>query len=93
MWVLTRTHWPTLVNLSALSVVNYQQLSKLDPRIRVVGTAEGQEVMLADCEDGETAQALVREIAAAIAEGLPFLDLSEFETEGRSSEEQRSSTS
>ncbi len=80
MWVLTRTHWPTLVNMSALSHVNYQQLSKLDPRIRVVGIAGGQEVMLADCEDGETAQALVREIAEAIAEGITFLDLSQVET-------------
>ena len=80
MWVLTRTHWPTLVNMSALSVVNYQQLSKLDPRIRVVGIAGGQEAMLADCEDGETAQALVREIAEAIAEGITFLDLSQVET-------------
>ncbi len=79
MWVLTKTHWPTLVNLSALSVVSYQQLSKLDPRIRVVGTAWEQEVVLADCPDGESAQHLVRHLAAALAEGRPFLDLSGWE--------------
>ena len=75
VWVLTRTHWPTLVNLSALSIVNYQQLSKLDPRIRVVGTAWEQEVVLAECPDGEAAQSLVRFLAAALAEGKPFVDL------------------
>jgi hypothetical protein len=80
MWVLTKTHWPTLVNLSALSVVGYQQLSKLDPRIRVVGTAWEQEVVLAECPDGDAAQALVRHIAAALDDGEAFLDLSGWET-------------
>jgi len=80
VWVLTKTHWPTLVNLSALSIVSYQQLSKLDPRIRVVGTAWEQEVVLADCPDGAAAQALVLFIAQALADGRPFLDLSGWES-------------
>ena len=79
MWILTRTHWPTLVNLSALSLVSYQQLTKLAPTIRVVGTAWEQEVVLAECPDGETAQALVRHVAAALAEERPFLDLTRYE--------------
>jgi hypothetical protein len=76
VWVLTKTHWPTLVNLSVLSAISYQQLSKSDTRIRVVGTAWEQELVLAECADGTQAQALVRLLARALADEQSYLDLS-----------------
>lgn len=75
MWVLTRHQWPTLVNLSSLAKIAYQQPSKTDPRVRVVGTAWEQDHVLADCANGDEARAMVRRIADAIAENRPFLDL------------------
>lgn len=75
MWVLTRRSWPTLVNLSSLAAIAYQQPSKSDPHVRVVGAAWEQEHVLADCADGEAARALVGAIAAALADGRPLLDL------------------
>lgn len=75
MWVLTRHPWPTLVNLSSLAKIAYQQPAKSDPRVRVVGTAWEQDHVLADCADGDEAQAMVRRIAQAIAEDRPFIDL------------------
>lgn len=40
-----------VVNLSVLSIASFQQLAKLGPRIRVVGTAWEREVVLAE-DDG-----------------------------------------
>ena len=75
MWVLTRQPWPTLVNLARLRGLSYQQISKTDLRVRVLATGEQPELSLADCEDGDQAQALVRAIAEALEEDRPFLDL------------------
>ena len=75
MWVLTRSDWPLLVNLSRAATITYQQIAKLDPRMRVVAAAWEQEFILADCANGDEARALVSLIAAAIADGKPLLDL------------------
>ncbi len=77
MWILTRHPWPTLVNLSSLAKIAYQQPAKSDPHVRVMGMAWEQDHVLADCEDGDEARAVVRLIADALAEGRPFLDLNE----------------
>ena len=75
MWVLTRQPWPALVNLSRLRGITYQQVSKTGPQVRVLASGEQPELPLAECDDGEQAQALVRAIAEAIEEERPFLDL------------------
>jgi hypothetical protein len=75
MWVLTKSDWPVLVNLSRTATVGYQQIMKFDPRTRVVASAWEQEHVLAECPTGEEAQALVLHIARALADGLPLLDL------------------
>ena len=75
MWVLTKTEWPTLVNLAAISSVGYQQMVKYDPRTRVVATTWEQELPLAECATAEQARALVRFLAGALAEGRDVLDL------------------
>ena len=75
MWILTRHPWPTLVNLSSLAKIAYQQPAKSDPRVRIVGSAWEQDHVLADCADGDEARAMVRAIARALAEERPFLDL------------------
>jgi hypothetical protein len=76
MWILTRTHWPTLVNADKVANIRYQQISKADPRIRILALAWEEEIVLAEAADGEEAQALVRLIAEALAERRPLLDLS-----------------
>ena len=75
MWVLTKSDWPVLVNLSRTATVGYQQTTKFDPRTRVVASAWEQEHVLADCPTGEEAQALVLHIALALADGTALLDL------------------
>ncbi len=75
MWILTRHPWPTLVNLSSLAKIAYQQPAKSDPRVRIVGSAWEQDHVLADCADGDEARELVRRIAQALAEARPFRDL------------------
>jgi hypothetical protein len=75
MWILTRTHWPTLVNADKVANIRYQQISKADPRIRILALAWEEEIVLAEAADGEEAQALVRLIAEALAERRPLLDL------------------
>jgi hypothetical protein len=75
MWVLTKSDWPVLVNLSRTATVGYQQIMKFDPRTRVVASAWEQEHVLAECPTGEEAQALVLHIARALADGLHLLDL------------------
>jgi hypothetical protein len=77
MWIVTRHPWPTLVNLSSIAVVGYQQPAKSDPRVRVMGSAWEQDHVLAECADGAEARALVRRIAMALAAGRPLLDLNE----------------
>lgn len=75
MWVLTKTEWPTLVNLAVVASVGYQQVAKYDARTRVIASTWEQELTLAECEDGEQARALVRFLARSIAEGGALLDL------------------
>lgn len=80
MWIVTRTPWPTLVNLSRTSTITYHQPSKLDTRIRIVATAWDQEITLAECPDGDSARSLMREIAGAIDHGVLVLDLNRGES-------------
>lgn len=76
MWVLTRTSWPTLVNLAVVSQVGYKQVAKYSPQTRVVASTWEQELDLAECATGEAAQRIVRLLAHRLAEGREFVDLS-----------------
>jgi hypothetical protein len=76
VWVLTKTEWPALVNLSVIAHVGYRQLTKLEPQTRVIAFVAEEEIVLADCESGEQARAVVRLIADRLAEGKAVLDLS-----------------
>ncbi len=75
MWILTKSDWPVLVNLSRTAHVGYQQVAKFDRRTRVVAAAWEQELVLAECADGEQAKLLVARIAQALAHGILLLDL------------------
>ena len=43
MWVMTKSDWPVLVNLSRTAHVGYQQIAKFDPRTRIVASAWEEE--------------------------------------------------
>ena len=75
MWVMTKSDWPVLVNLSRTAHVGYQQIAKFDPRTRIVASAWEQEFTLAECADGDQAKALVSLISQALANGENLLDL------------------
>jgi hypothetical protein len=75
MWVMTRSDWPVLVNLSRTAHVGYQQIAKFDPRTRIVASAWEQEHTLAECADGDQARALIGIISRALANGENLLDL------------------
>ena len=75
MWVMTKSDWPVLVNLSRAAHIGYQQIAKFDPRTRVVASAWEQEYVLADCVDGDEAKALVGLISQALRNGEKVLDL------------------
>ena len=75
MWVMTKSDWPVLINLSRSAQVGYQQIAKFDPRTRVIASAWEQEYVLADCPDGDQAKALIRLISQALASGENLLDL------------------
>jgi hypothetical protein len=75
MWVMTRSDWPVLVNLSRTAHIGYQQIAKFDPRTRIVASAWEQEYMLAECADGDQARALVNLISESLANGDNLLDL------------------
>jgi hypothetical protein len=75
MWVMTRSDWPVLVNLSRTAHVGYQQIAKFDPRTRIVASAWEQEHTLAECADGDQARALIGVISRALANGEHLLDL------------------
>ena len=83
MWIVTSQHWPTLVNLDRVAHIRYQQISKADPRIRILAYAWEQEIVLAEALDGGHAQAIVRLIAEALADGLDMLDLNEIGPDSR----------
>ena len=83
MWIVTRTHWPTLVNLDRVASIRYQQISKADPRIRILALAWEQEIVLGEAINGDLAQALVRRIAEALESGITILDLNEIDPADR----------
>ena len=75
MWVMTKSDWPVLINLSRTAHVGYQQIAKFDPRTRIVASAWEQEFTLAECANGDQARALVSLISRALASGENLLDL------------------
>jgi hypothetical protein len=75
MWVMTKSDWPVLINLSRTAHVGYQQIAKFDPRTRIVATACEQEYTLAECADGDQAKALISLISQALENGEEVLDL------------------
>jgi hypothetical protein len=75
MWVMTKSDWPVLVNLSRTAHVGYQQIAKFDPRTRIVASAWEEEYTLAECADGDQAKALIGHISQALANGENLLDL------------------
>lgn len=79
MWVLTRSDWPVLVNLSVTASIGYFQVAKFDQRMHVLATAWEAEHVLADCADGDEARAIVRRLAQAIQHQTGFLDLNTLE--------------
>ena len=74
MWVMTKSDWPVLVNLSRTAHVGYQQIAKFDPRTRIVASA-WEEYTLAECADDDQAKALVSLISQALGNGEKLLDL------------------
>lgn len=76
MWVLTRTGWPTLVNLAVVSQVGYKQVAKYSPQTKVVASTWEQELDLAECATGDEAKRIVRFLARSLAEGCGYVDLS-----------------
>jgi hypothetical protein len=75
MWIMTRSDWPVLINLSRAAHIGYQQIAKFDPRTRVLASAWEQEFVLADCATGDEAKTLMAIIARALADGVELLDL------------------
>jgi hypothetical protein len=75
MWVMTKSDWPVLVNLSRAAHIGYQQIAKFDPRTRIVASAWEQEYPLAECADGDQAKAVISLIAQALGNGEKLLDL------------------
>lgn len=75
MWVMTKSDWPVLINLSRAAHIGYQQIAKFDPRTRIVASAWEQEYTLADCADGDQAKTLINLISQALANGEKLLDL------------------
>ena len=75
MWVMTRSDWPVLVNLSRTAQVGYQQVAKFDPRTRIVASAWEEEYTLTECADGDQARAVIGLNAQALADGENLLDL------------------
>jgi hypothetical protein len=75
MWVMTKSDWPVLVNLSRTAHVGYQQVAKFDPRTRIVASAWEEEYTLAECTDGDQARALISLISEALGNGENLLDL------------------
>jgi hypothetical protein len=75
MWVMTKSDWPVLVNLSRAAHVGYQQIAKFDPRTRIVASAWEEEYTLAECADGDQAKTLISLISQALGNGENLLDL------------------
>lgn len=77
MWIMTRSDWPVLVNLARTAQIGYQQVTKFDPKTRVIAAMWEQEIVLAECMNGDEARAMVAHIAEAIAARTELLDLRE----------------
>lgn len=75
MWVVTKSDWPVLINLNRAAHIGYQQIAKYDPRTRVIASMWEQEFVVADCENGDDAKAVIGLIARALADGADLLDL------------------
>jgi hypothetical protein len=75
MWVMTKSDWPVLVNLSRTAHIGYQQIAKFDPRTRIVASAWEEEYTLAECADGDQAKTLISLISQALGNGENLLDL------------------
>ena len=75
MWIMTRGAWPVLINLNRSAQIGYQQLTKFDPRTRVIAGMWEQEITVADCTTGEEARALMSLIAHHLQAGTDVLDL------------------
>jgi hypothetical protein len=75
VWIVTRSDWPVLVNLSRAAHIGYQQIAKFDARTRIVAAAWEQEFVLAECPDGDAARQIMDVIARALAAEAPVLDL------------------
>ncbi len=75
MWIMTKSDWSVLVNLSRSAHIGYQQIARFDPCTRVIAAAWEQKFVLAECSDGDQAKATIGRIAPALAEGDPLLEL------------------
>jgi hypothetical protein len=75
MWVMTKSDWPVLINLSRTARIGYQQIAKFDPRTRIVASAWEEEYTLAECADGDQARALINLISQSLGNGENLLDL------------------
>ena len=69
-----------LVDLPRVAHVGYRQIARCNPRTRVIAEAWKQEIVLAECPDGESARRLVAIIAEALAADAPVFDLSQLES-------------
>lgn len=64
-----------LINLSRSAHIGYQQLTKFDPRTRLIAGMWEQEFTVAECATGEEARALMNLIAHHLQAGTELLDL------------------
>lgn len=71
-----------LINLSRSAHIGYQQLTKFDPRTRLIAGMWEQEFTLAECTTGEEARALMDVIAQHVQAGTEVLDLRTVRTDG-----------
>lgn len=75
MWIMTRGDWPVLINLDRTAQIGYQQLTKYDPRTRLIAEMWEQELTLAECATAEEARSLMALIAQHLEAGVALLDL------------------
>ena len=66
-----------LINLSRSAHIGYQQLTKFDPRTRLIAGMWEQEFTVAECETGEEARAMMNLIAHHLQSETELLDLRE----------------
>ncbi|MFN8675609.1 MAG: hypothetical protein U0Z70_04455 [Thermomicrobiales bacterium] len=74
---MTRSDWPVLINLARSAHIGYQQLTKFDPRTRLIAGMWEQEFTLAECATGDEARAMMALIAHHLQAGTELLDLRE----------------